>query len=102
MPCYDSRSDYFIREIQIENPKIAAALCALLSVGGTTLLDKVDWREAGIDRDYVEGWWKNHKAKDAARKAREAEVRHTNKLKATAIGKLTIEEQRVLGLRRKR
>jgi hypothetical protein len=109
MPCSDGmgpgvRTEY----VEVDNPKLAAALCAILSslelgTGGIKyFLSSVNWREAGVDREYVEDWWRRHKEQDRKRREREAEQRRLKQVKTTAIIKvqkhLSYEEQRALGL----
>jgi hypothetical protein len=108
MPCSDGmgpgvRTEY----VEVDNPKLAAALCAILSSlsasgGFKQFLATIDWREAGVDREYVEDWWRRHKEHDRKRREREAEQRRLKQVKTTAIIKvqkhLSYEEQRALGL----
>ena len=84
-----------------------AVLCGILTaaengisvLGPTGLLDNVDWKEAGVKRKTVETWWKNHKAEDEERRAREAAERRKAELRKVALGKLTAEELEVLGIK---
>jgi len=68
MPCYDSRSDANTSEGRAEmrkdfrhNSDVAEMLCGMCRV--------VEARGLFIPTDVYE-WWKEHKARDAARKAR--------------------------------
>ena len=83
-----------------------ASLCAVFTVleamndaGLDQLLDKVDWKEAGVKRGHVEAWWKRHKREDEDRRKREAAEKRKAELRKIALGKLTPEELDVLGIR---
>lgn len=83
-----------------------ASLCAVFTVleamndaALDQLLDKVDWKEAGVKRGHVEAWWKRHKREDEDRRIREADAKRKNELKKIALGKLTAEELEVLGIK---
>lgn len=58
-------------------------------------LDHINYTEAGITREELEQWWKQHKVLDA--KNREAE--RLKKLRESALAKLTKEERKVLGIK---
>lgn len=107
MPCYDSRADDYAREV---SPKIEAALCGVMHAlergGGTQTLHgvlmQVDWKEAGVTRDWLVKWWKEHKEEDERRREREREARRQKQVKQSALIKaqkhLSYEEQKALGL----
>jgi hypothetical protein len=83
-----------------------ASLCAVFTVleamndaALDQLLDKVDWKEAGVKRGHVEAWWKRHKREDEDRRKREAAEKRKDDLRKIAIGKLTPEELAILGIR---
>lgn len=99
MPCNDGmgsggRTEY----VNVDNPVLAAALCGILSAN-PNILDKVDWAEAGITRRQIETWWKDHQAKDAARRLRENQAKRVARIKQDALKKLSAEEREALGLR---
>ena len=62
------------------------------------LLDEVDWEEVGVKRAHVVNWWKAHQKEDENRRKREAERREKERLRQSAIEKLTDEERKALGL----
>ncbi len=69
-----------------------AILCGVLTVIENakqlkSVLDKVDWKEAGVTRNQAEKWWVEHKAEDQQRRLKEA-----------ALKKLTPAERKALGL----
>lgn len=83
-----------------------ASLCAVFTVLEAMndtelnqLLDKVDWKEAGVKRGHVEAWWTRHKREDENRRKREAAEKRKAELRKVALGKLTPEELDVLGIR---
>lgn len=109
MPCSDGMGrEGRIEYIEVDNPKISAALCAILTsleAGSGTLryfLNTIRWEEAGVSQEYVMDWWKRHKEQDRKRREREAEQRRLKQLKTAAIIKvqkhLSYEEQKALGL----
>jgi hypothetical protein len=83
-----------------------AVLCGILTAAdkgiligrSDSLLDVVDWREAGVDRKLVDSWWKKHKREDELRRKKEAAERQRAALAQSALAKLTAEEKAALGL----
>lgn len=103
MPCYDGHESVIVE--YREDPNTAkklewaeAALCMLLKHVTEGQLTKQDFKNAGITRAQLDVWWKEHKAKDEARLAREAEARKLERSKLAALNKLTMEERKLLGL----
>ena len=110
MPCRDGgaydREDEYQRKL--DKKKIAfleASLCAFLTSNerlgftpGDSILNYIDYDEAGISEQELEDWWENHKKKDAARRKKEEKEKEKQDLKASALSKLTEEERKVLGL----
>jgi hypothetical protein len=84
-----------------------AAMCGVFTAaesgavtGGLAgILDVIDWDEAGVKRKTVEKWWKEHKAADERRRAREAAEKRKAELRKIAIGKLSPEELEILGIK---
>jgi len=75
MPCSDGLS-YSTSTEYVDNPKVAAMLCAVLTVlnnNGTLqkTLALAEWEESGVSHDSTMKWWENHRAADARRRARE-------------------------------
>ena len=79
-----------LREVQENLKDLEALLCGVFSVfdescpgggyyvslGGTDIfldevLSEVDWKEAGVNREFAEKWWEKHKMSDQERKERE-------------------------------
>lgn len=113
MPCYDGT----YREEQRKQTEerinfLEASLCSTLTAiekiqnhlnnfyseyntVKCNLLDWIDYEEAGIKEKDLKNWWKEHKAKDIARRKKEAEEKEN--LKANALRKLTQKEREALG-----
>lgn len=120
MPCYDARDHEPVQPRLYHGltaEQLEAVLCGLMTVledagtvGGVPLsanhiadaLGRVDWAEAGVTRKQATDWWKAHKAADKARRDREARIREEaerkERLKASALSKLTPAERIALGL----
>lgn len=108
MPCSnDGAAEAYERERDKEFRRLTASLCAILRVAETNdinlVLGQVDWQEAGVTREWLVGWWAEHKRADEARKIREARERfertqrEANRIKA--LSKLTPEERAALGIK---
>ena len=102
MPCHDYRDDDCTVNSALEE-KISfleAALCATLEAfeleTGMSVLDWIDYKEAGITRNQLDRWWKLHQNLDKNRK--EEEKKRTEKLIKQALGKLSKEEKKALNL----
>lgn len=112
MPCLTWPDDWNRpkRKTQIDTvAEFKAVLCGILTAAKQkaertgyaeveALLDEVDWKEAGVKRVHVEKWWEAHQKEDEARRKREAEKREKDRLRQSAIKKLTDEERKALGL----
>lgn len=86
MPCYDPRgssSDYLEGELSasrgelrletLKRRKIEAMLCMVLtslqsSGAFQEYLESFDYKEAGVSRDELEKWWKQHQREDELRR----------------------------------
>lgn len=104
MPCAGPTDAEHLNELSVRHAKVEAALCAVLTLLETELhltpmLAYLDYKEAGITRQWLEEWWRDHKAKDAARRARENEAETISLLRARALGKLSKVEREALGFR---
>lgn len=119
MPCrdyYDDHPDQYFKDITEPALKrqvsfAESALCQTLEAFDQVLfdvanripgelqsvsaLDYINYAEAGIDREDLEVWWKNHKAVD--KQMREAE--RIAKLRKGALAKLSNEERKALGVK---
>jgi hypothetical protein len=98
MPCFDGGPSY---EQRLDERRVPAMLCALANALESRgelheWLHYVDFREAGVTREWFIGWWTEHKAEDARRKAREQEDRDRQAARARALAKLTAEERAAL------
>lgn len=83
--------------------EVYPVLCGIMSVleaeqSLKRVLDKVDWREAGVTRAFAERWWKNHKEDDEERRREEEEERREAIDRKAALKKLTKRDREVLGL----
>lgn len=114
MPCRDYYDDYpqqYFRDVTEPALKrqvsfAESALCQTLAafdrvlydvinrygseIRSANCLDFIDYEEAGITRDELERWWKNHKALDEKHRKEEARKK--------ALAKLTQTERELLGL----
>lgn len=108
MPC---RTDYMDDDARIsrerldEFKQIEAALCGITRVldrdtdALAVILDRVDWKEAGVKRHQFEQWWASHKAADELRRIREEEAREQARRIKAAKAKLSPEERELLGIK---
>lgn len=77
MPCTDGGVPFPPTREEILNDKIPVPmLCALLSVlakDGTIegILSDIDWKEAGINQQDFDEWWRLHRLRDQQRRERE-------------------------------
>lgn len=106
MPCRDDWGDEDLsrRSTAAERNMLAASLCAVMTVLEKTkplktLLNEIDWDEAGVKPEEFMRWWREHKAEDARRRKAEAKERERNAARAAAMTKLTPEERKLLGVR---
>lgn len=58
------------------------------------VLDQIDYAAAGITKSQLSKWWNEHKELDAKHR----EAKRIEKLKISALAKLTVDEQKALGL----
>lgn len=104
MPCYDGgQRDEDERQVRQDAHEMKAILCGLLTVldrksQTDNVLDLVDWKEVGVSRKKVHGWWMAHRAEDEMRLAKEADTKRKKLVKEQALKKLTDEERKILGV----
>ena len=109
MPCRtdDVGQGNYIREEQEKAANLEATLCGVLSalrdkpignLNDYTMLDIVNWAEAGVNKRWAEDWWVKHQAEDKARLAKEAAKRDAEAKRARALAKLSKEDRKALGL----
>lgn len=102
MPCFGGGQ---MEEDTREGQCIEAALCGILSFIessgelASSFLVSVNWKEAGVTQQWVEGWWEAHKEKDKRRRVYEEAERKRALVRLEAIQKLTPEERAALGIR---
>lgn len=101
MPC-GSFDDDRVSEMGKELVRLEAMLCAVLTAAEKipvfdSLLEAVDWEEAGIQKRTLLAWWRRHKKEDRARKRREKWEKKRKRVAKRALSKLTLEEQEALG-----
>jgi arsenate reductase-like glutaredoxin family protein len=104
MPCRDdgpSRAEEEASAARRDLRQRDAMLCGVLAVLeqrgiANMVIEQVDYQEAGISVQDLHGWWKQHKAEDEARRAREAAARQAKErqeaLVSSALNKLSAEE----------
>lgn len=98
MPC----RDYTDPEPELD---FEAILCGVFTVLDRRdvldldfVLNEVDWKEVGDQRDRVVEWWKEHKAEDEARREQQRVIDRHRALMQQAVSKLTKEELDALGV----
>lgn len=96
MPCYTPDPGPSYEELR--EAKMPAVLCGILSKHGLSVLDGLDWKEVGVSRNEVEGWWTHHKKIDEQRRKREKDLADAVKAKREALQKLSKAERKALGL----
>lgn len=60
------------------------------------VLDRIDWREAGVTRYDTEAWWEDHKDRDAERRHQEALA--LERRRQEILARLSDEEREILGV----
>lgn len=82
--------------------KLVPMLCALLNSFSPAQLERIVYDGHDKRSRQLADWWDDHKAKDAARCAREVAKRRLEQVKARARAKLenalTVEERKALGI----
>lgn len=100
MPCTGGGPSH---EQVLDERRVTAALCAILRAfaGNGSLesvLDAIDYENAGITRAWIVAWWEDHQRADRNRIAREQEAIERNELARSARAKLSSAERQALGL----
>lgn len=112
MPCVWSEFEYGqdLADSRRRMAKLDAMLCAVITAlqrAGLkeTVLDGIDWKEAGITRDDILEWQAAHDAADARRREMEAKVQEEREVKRAAekerqrvLDTLSPEQRKALGL----
>jgi hypothetical protein len=104
MPCFDyggSNRSWDAGEIEALTRKInrlEAMLCAVISVS-PDIIDRIDENESGIKKAMLKVWWKDHQAEDERRRKREREAAERERIRKSALNKLTPAERKLLGLK---
>lgn len=109
MPCRDwTVNDEYHAEAHRIASLLEPAMCGILTALENQnqlqmVLFSVDWREAGVSKESVEAWWKEHKRKDAQRRKAEAKrvarAAEKQRKREEALAKLTEEERKLLGIK---
>ena len=106
MPCRDDyNDDSRISHTELNRlGSVEAAFCGIVSVLEQTdalekVLKQVDWAEAGVTKKQFRTLWAEHKAKDEARREREAAERARLQKIEQAKAKLSGEERKLLGIK---
>lgn len=109
MPCSDGGwdvHDYAAGERRRAD-RTEAMLCAVLSMLWKTqgevkfkeLIAQTNPTESGVSQWDIFHWWRNHIAKDEARKQLEGLKREHEQRRAEALKKLTADERKLLNLK---
>lgn len=96
MPCYTP--DPGPSQEEIREAKMPSVLCGILTKYGPSILNGLDWKEIGVSRNEVEGWWRHHKQMDDQRRKREKEMADAESERKQALKKLSAAERKALGL----
>lgn len=98
MPCMcDGYEEQERRESHTELVRLRATVCAMLRVD-PSLIDRLDYQEAGITHPWLVSWWNSHLAADEQRSREERNRRAKARLRAAALAKLTPQERAALGV----
>lgn len=98
MPCTcDGYEEQERRDTYAILDKLRATVCAMLRAD-PTLIDRLDYREAGIDKSWLIAWWNAHQRADQVRLREEENRRAKARLRAAALAKLTPQERAALGV----
>lgn len=104
MPCTDGGVPYPPTPRELRQRKVPAMLCAVLGTMTSEQLEatlqRIDWKEAGVSREDLVQWWKDHQAEDMRRRAEARISASIEAVRATALRKLSSAELHALGLTR--
>jgi len=104
MPCnsdYPTETDiYQSKIVACYNSLASPALCMFLSKYGVPSEKEMPklYANAGITEKQLARWWKHHKKEDADRRKRIASTRRKEKLRKSALAKLSASERKALGV----
>jgi hypothetical protein len=97
MPCSDGGIPYPPSREEVLNRMMPAVLCGLVAaLGIETVIQAVDWKEAGVTVPAFREWWHLHQQKDELRRVREARDKRRAELRAQAEAKLSHEELEII------
>jgi arsenate reductase-like glutaredoxin family protein len=113
MPCrdyYDDHPEAYFKDIKepalkkqiaFAESALCQTLAALQRATGLTnnVYDAIDFKEAGITKQELVKWHKEHMVLDAAHRAEEKAKKEKAALKKSALKKLTPEERNALGVK---
>lgn len=98
MPCMNPECDeQDRRETYAELARLRATVCAMLRVD-PSLIDRLDYQEAGITHPWLVSWWNSHLAADEQRSREERNRLNKARLRAAALAKLTPQERAALDI----
>lgn len=70
MPCYDSRDDQERAQAAVKYGKMEAILCGITKAfTKEEILAKVNWTQAGVEKEFFENWLLDHQIKDAVKES---------------------------------
>lgn len=99
MPCGDGGAPY----TDWDGINVRRALCGILTLIERTgedqlktILDGVDWAEAGVKQSWLIAWWEEHKRQDTERRQRERAAAVEAQLREAALAKLSPEERKLV------
>lgn len=98
MPCrdYPPNGSFYEDPAQRRRAdKLARIACELAQYIDAHIPMKVEHSDLSVQ---TKAWWNEHKEADRIREEREAKARRIAQIKRQAIGKLTPEEKKALGL----
>lgn len=106
MPCYLVTDPPSREEVEVSwrkefrhNSDVAEMLCYLLANHFTELPEK-GMKRCVLDLpENVQKWWQEHKARDEAKAKREKAADNLRRAKENALGKLSVAERKLLGLK---
>ena len=105
MPCRDGRDEDYGQydRYQKQVNTLEAMLCSTMRfLADQSAMDKFltqhDDTESGVKKLEIAQWWTKHQQEDAARREQERANLEKQNLRKTALGKLSAEERRALGL----
>ena len=103
MPCFSESNGPGTHTVYVEKGVFSSRLCGVFSVLEKqglldTVLNQIDWKEAGTSKEGTVSWWERHKKEDAHRRKIEEEERAQKRARARVLSKLSPQEKRLLGI----